>query len=87
MEEKEYDLIISENDALKRIDVFLSENIRISRAMGQKLIDDGSVLVNNAKTKSSYKLKLDDRVFVKIPKPKESKISSQNMLLLMLCAP
>ena len=81
MEEKEYDFIVNEEEKLQRIDIFLSKKTEISRAAVQKLIDDGLVLVNNSKTKPSYKVKLDDRIYVKVPAPKELKILPQNIPL------
>lgn len=64
----------------KRIDAFVSENIDdISRTMAQKLIDDGKVLVNSKRVKSSYKVETNDIVEVEIPKPTETIIKAQDI--------
>ena len=64
----------------KRIDAFVSENIDdISRTMAQKLIDDGKVLVNSKRVKSSYKVETNDIVEVEIPKPTETTIKAQDI--------
>lgn len=64
----------------KRIDAFVSENIDdMSRTMAQKLIDDGKVLVNSKRVKSSYKVETNDIVEVEIPKPTETTIKAQDI--------
>ena len=48
----------SADDAGKRLDAFLAENIEDwSRARLQKLINEGDVLINQKDAKSSYKLR------------------------------
>lgn len=57
----------SAQDAGKRLDVYLSENIPDwSRSRLQKLIDDGDVLVNQKESKSSYKLRAGDEIDVEL---------------------
>ncbi len=64
----------------KRIDAFVSENIEdMSRTMAQKLIDDGKILVNSKRVKSSYKVETNDIVEVEIPKPTETTIKAQDI--------
>ncbi len=64
----------------KRIDAFVSENIDdMSRTMAQKLIDDGKVLVNSKRVKSSYKVETNDIVEIEIPKPTETTIKAQDI--------
>ena len=54
-------------DGGKRLDAFLAEKIEgWSRSRLQKLIDDGDVLVNQQKSKSSYKLRADDEIEVEL---------------------
>ncbi|MGC2234634.1 MAG: RluA family pseudouridine synthase [Pyrinomonadaceae bacterium] len=58
---------ISEPDAGKRLDAFLSEQIENwSRSRLQKLIDDGDVLVNQKQAKSSYKIRAGDEIEVEL---------------------
>ena len=49
-----------------RIDKYLMNNTQMSRNKIQKLIDNGNVLVNNKKVKSSYIVKIDDIIIIKI---------------------
>ncbi len=54
-------------DVGKRLDAFLAEKIENwSRSSLQKLIDDGDVLVNQKKGKSSYKLRESDEIEVEL---------------------
>jgi 23S rRNA pseudouridine1911/1915/1917 synthase len=65
-----------------RIDKFLDETIEeLSRTHIQKLIDSNNILVNNASTKNNYKLRLNDKIEVKIPldKPYEIKPVDLNL--------
>lgn len=47
-----------------RIDKYLSEHTEYSREYITKLINEGYILVNNKKVKSSYKVKLDDDILL-----------------------
>ena len=65
-----------------RIDKALSKlNTDISRAMVQKLIDDGKVLVNGKKQRSSYKLQSDDEIEIEIDEPKETNLIAEDIPL------
>ena len=65
------------DDSLKRLDVFVSENSDISRSQITKLIKDGHVLVNGKKVKTGYTTKMGDVIdidYVKeemVAKPEE----------------
>ena len=61
MEEKMI-LVVANLTDRERIDKYLSENTDFTRNKIQKLIDDGNILVNGKKVKSSYKLVNDDEV-------------------------
>ncbi len=67
--EKVRDIIVKAVDQNKRIDVFLSGELAITRSQISKLIDDGSILINNSRTKSGHRIKADDRISVKLPEP------------------
>ena len=56
---------VSENDNLKRLDVFLVEKLNESRSFISKNIKNGNILVNNKKVKSGYLLKIGDVVHIK----------------------
>jgi 23S rRNA pseudouridine1911/1915/1917 synthase len=65
-----------------RIDAFLSNEIAdLSRSFIQKLIEDESILVNDKATKSNYKIRLNDNIYVCIPEPKEVEIVPENIPL------
>ncbi len=65
-----------------RIDAFLSNEIAdLSRSFIQKLIEDESILVNDKATKSNYKIRLNDKIYVCIPEPKEVEIVPENIPL------
>ena len=80
MEDNEYTYIIDNPGT--RIDSYLSNEISdLSRSFIQKLIDEGMVLVNDEPVKSNYKLRLNDTVYISIPKPKEVEIMPENIPL------
>ena len=55
--------IIVEDEG-KRIDVFLKEQLNISRSKIQKLIKDKKILVNNQEINNSYKMVLNDKITI-----------------------
>ena len=56
-----------ESDATTRLDAYLALRIEgWSRARLQRLIEDGDVLVNGRKVRSSYKLKVNDEIEVEL---------------------
>jgi 23S rRNA pseudouridine1911/1915/1917 synthase len=58
-------IVATDHDANKRLDAFLAEKIQDwSRSRLQKLIDNGDVLVNQKKAKSSYKISENDEIEV-----------------------
>ena len=69
--EKEYDIIVKPDTARERLDVFLCKEIGLSRSQTDKLIRAGMVMLNNGKAKPGYRIKRDDRIFVKVPPAKE----------------
>jgi len=61
---------VSERDANVRLDSFLTGKItEWSRSRLQRLIDDGDVLVNGKRVKSSYKLSLSDEIELELIAP------------------
>lgn len=72
--------IVKEGEEGNRIDSYLSKkDDRFSRVAIQRLIDDGKILVNNKKIKSSYKVQKDDKITIEQEKPKESQLRPQNI--------
>jgi len=80
--EKEYKFNVEEKDINKRLDVYLSEKIEnLTRSRIQNLIDENNVFINDNFEKNSYKVKLNDKVFIKIPEMKEMSAEPQNIEL------
>lgn len=55
---------VKPEEAGKRIDIFTSEKTGISRSQIQKLIDKGSLLVNERPVARNYRLKADDFIYL-----------------------
>ncbi|MEI0540152.1 RluA family pseudouridine synthase [Brachyspira pulli] len=60
----EQTFIITENDLNKRLDVFISEQLNITRSQIKNYLT--SIIVNGAEKKLSYSLKLNDKVSVNL---------------------
>lgn len=70
---------VNENDVGKRIDAYLAENTEYSRTNIQRLIENEKILVNEKKTKVSYKVQEKDEITIKIEKPKEISLEAQDI--------
>ncbi len=80
MDNREF--IVDEKIEGIRIDKAISEKYEdISRATVQRLIEEGSVLVNGKVSKASYKLCLNDRIIVNIKEPQRIEIKEENIPL------
>ena len=78
MEEVIYN--IDTEDKGSRIDKFLSSKFEgKSRSFIQGLIEEESILVNEKKVKSNYKLKEKDVITVKMKEPKELEVEAENI--------
>ena len=62
-------MTIEESDIGKRLDVFTSERMSVTRSAAQKLIEDGFVTVNDKKPAKNYRLKADDEFDCELPEP------------------
>jgi len=80
---KEFEYIISEDETGERLDHYLAakDEVRLSRSQVHRLIEDGFVKVNRKVPKSSYKLRVDDRVNLTIPPPKKLEVLPENIPL------
>ena len=66
----------------QRVDKVISEKYEdISRMTAQRLIEEGNVLINNKKPKTSYKLNLNDIITINIEEPKSIEIKEENIPL------
>ena len=73
------ELIVENNDNIRLDSYIANENSDLSRAVIQKLLEDGNILVNDVIKKSSYKVKKGDVIKIEVPEPKESKIEAQDI--------
>ena len=64
-----------------RLDAYVAKKCNISRAMVQKLIQEGNILVYGAAKKDSYKVQLGDEIEVNIPEAKEIGLKPENIEL------
>jgi 23S rRNA pseudouridine1911/1915/1917 synthase len=72
-------------DVGERLDKFLHCNYAShSRSHLQKLINRGNVLVNNSLVKSGYKLRINDKILIRLEKAQPSKILPENVPLNIL---
>lgn len=65
----------------KRLDLYVAENTEFSRSHVKKLIDGGSVKVNNKAVKSSYQLKAGDVVHIVAAEPEKIDLTPQDLPL------
>ncbi|WP_101773207.1 RluA family pseudouridine synthase [Peptostreptococcus faecalis] len=64
---------VQENDENKRLDLYVSEMYKdISRSYIQKLIKNSRILVNSKIEKPSYKVEMDDLIYVSMLEPKDT---------------
>ncbi|MHB1042554.1 MAG: RluA family pseudouridine synthase [Eubacteriales bacterium] len=68
---------VEEQDAGKRLDVFLTAEAGLSRSHVQRLIDTGMAAVNGDTARSSYRLKPGDRVILRVPEPEGMKVEAE----------
>ena len=79
MEEKK--LVLQKNDEGIRLDKIIANKIDLSRSMIQKLIEDENIKVNGKLEKTSYKVKENDIITIKIEEPKDIEIKPENIPL------
>lgn len=78
--EKDLSLYVAE-DKPGRLDTYVAKKAKISRALTQKLISDGMVILNDTTTRRSSVLKEGDIIHLRIPMPKETKVEKQDIPL------
>ena len=76
----EFEFIALQEDVGSRLDKWICEkDISLTRNALQKLIDNGDVLVNGKAMSKNYKLRLNDKVSVNVPEPKELEAVPQDI--------
>lgn len=79
---KELHFLVEDEFENERIDKYVSLFVdSFSRSFLQKLIDDGSITVNEKTIKSSYKIKIDDQIRVVLPDNQIPDIKPENIPL------
>lgn len=74
------EFIVKAEEAGKRIDAYLSsKNEDISRVAIQRLIEEEKILVNDKKTKASYKVQENDKITQEEEKPQEINLKAQDI--------
>lgn len=80
MEKNDY--IINQELAGERIDKLIGEkDPNLSRVAAQRLIEEEKILVNDKKTKASYKVQIDDKVTIIKEEPKSVEIKPEDIPL------
>lgn len=75
-------LIIDESNVGVRLDKFVKDNTNdLSREYIQELIEEGCILVNNNKVKSSYKTCLNDEIIVEFKEAEDLNVEPQDIPL------
>ena len=64
--------IITEEDVSKRLDIFISEKLNITRSQVKNYLT--SIMVNESEKKLSYSLKLNDKIIIDL-----NSISKENL--------
>ena len=72
---------VSEVDAAKRLDVFVSERADLSRSAATRLIEEGKVTVGGKCVAKNYKLSSGECVCVEIPEAEPSEALGENIPL------
>ena len=73
------EMIIIANDAVSRLDKFISENSDISRSYAAKLIEDGCVTVNLKPAQKKTKVATGDEIRIALPEPQEIEAKPENI--------
>lgn len=78
--QEQIEIIVSEEDESKRLDVFVESNVEsLSRSRIKKLVDEELILINNKIAKASLKVKAGDQIVITIPELKEISAKPQNI--------
>jgi 23S rRNA pseudouridine1911/1915/1917 synthase len=82
LNENSFTLVVSRDDAGKRLDAVLAEQVEgWSRSRLQRLIENGDVLVNQKEAKASYKLREGDEIDVDLTEVPAAKFVAENIPL------
>ncbi len=80
--EVEPEMLVTSNDDIgKRVDVFVSETLNITRSSATRLIEGGNVKVNGLPCQKNLKLKANMPVSIVVPPPENAEILPENIPL------
>lgn len=65
----------------ERLDMFVSRATGLTRSRVQRLIHDGMVSVDGESERASYRLRLGQTVIARVPRPRESAVSPEQIAL------
>lgn len=71
--------VVKKVEANSRIDSYLAKKEELSRVTIQRLINEEKILVNNKKTKASYKIQENDTIKVEQEEAKEIELKAQDI--------
>lgn len=71
--------MLVENNENTRLDSYIANRIEISRVAVQRLIEQNKILVNNKIQKPSYKVQINDEIFMEELNPIDTKIIAQDI--------
>ncbi len=74
-------MIINNENIKKRLDVFVSEALEVTRSNAQGMIDCGLVTVNGKLESKNYRLRDGDQVEIEEQEPKELNVEAENIPL------
>ncbi|MBO5261471.1 MAG: RluA family pseudouridine synthase [Clostridia bacterium] len=74
-------MIISSEDIKKRLDVFVSEQIGVTRSNAQGLIENGYVTVNGKAENKNYRLRENDEIEIEEQEPVTLNVEAENIPL------
>ncbi len=76
------EFIVTKEEAGGRLDTFVRDHCQeLTRSYAQRLIEDGSVVVNQCRVKSNFLLSEGDAVSVEIPPPQELDVTGEDIPL------
>ncbi len=73
--------MISPENIKKRLDLYVSEALEITRSSAQILIENGCVTVNGKTEAKNYRLRENDEIVIDEPEPKEISLEPENIPL------
>lgn len=75
------EFLIGENNVDKRMDIFLTENVDLSRSQIKLLVDEKKVFLNGLNVKAGYLLRENDKVEIEYEQTKPMNLKPQNIQL------